>query len=215
MRALGDALAAQEEGLDPERLSRTYAALMAELQEVAGMGVHAVELTPATLAPVLPEGEEEDEEDEEEGDEEGNAQLAALPEGLRALAGEVRELVVRSTRLAVVPVWVGELTRLEALEVSGVDYDEPNAVLKSLPASLGQLGALKQLTLAFLDGLEVLPDAVVRLTSLGSLTIQWCGKLRALPRGIGKLGALKKLTLYGLDELQEMPDLIGLTALAA
>ena len=65
MSALGDALAAQEEGLDPERLSRTYAALMAELQEAAGMGVHAVELTPATLAPVLPEGEEEDEEDEE------------------------------------------------------------------------------------------------------------------------------------------------------
>ena len=121
MRALGDALAAQEEGLDPERLSRTYAALMAELQEAAGMGVHTVELTPATLAPVLPEGEEEDEEDEE-NDEKGNAQLAELPEGLRELEKEVRELVVRSTRLAMVPVWVGELTRLEAMEVSGVDY---------------------------------------------------------------------------------------------
>ena len=70
MRALGDALAAQEEGLDPERLSRTYAALLTELQEATGMGVHAVELTPAMLAPVLPEG-----------DEKGNAQLAALPEG--------------------------------------------------------------------------------------------------------------------------------------
>ena len=178
MRALGDALAAQEEGLDPERLSRTYAALMAELQEVAGMGVHAVELTPATLAPVLPEGEEEDEEDEEEGDEDeedeegdekGNAQLAELPEGLRALAGEVRELVVRSSRLAVVPGWLGELTRLEALEVSGVDYDGRNAVLKSLPASLGQLGALKQLALAFLGGLEVLPDAVVSTDLAGQL----------------------------------------------
>ena len=174
MRALGDALAAQEEGLDPERLSRTYAALMAELQEVAGMGVHAVELTPATLAPVLPEGEEdeEDEEDEEgdedeedeEGDEKGKAQLAEVPEGLRALAGELRELVVRSTRLAVVPEWVGDLTRLEALEVSCGDYGEQNSVLKSLPASLGQLGALKQLTLAWLGGLEVLPDAVVRLS---------------------------------------------------
>jgi hypothetical protein len=31
----------------------------------------------------------------------------------------------------VVPGWVGELTRLEALEVSGMD-DERNAVLKSL-----------------------------------------------------------------------------------
>ena len=163
MCALGDALAAQEEGLDPERLSSTYAALMSELQEVAGMGVHAVELTPATLAHVLPKGK---------------AQLAKLPEGLRALAGEVRELMMRSTRLAVVPGWVGELTRLEALEVSGDVDSEENSVLKSLPASLGRLGALKQLTLAWLGGLKVLPDAVVRLTSLGSLTIKWCGKLR-------------------------------------
>jgi hypothetical protein len=96
----------------------------------------------------------------------------------------------------------------------GFRYEEPNSVLKSLPASLGQLVALKQLTLAWLDELKVLPDAVVRLTSLGSLTIAWCGKLRALPRGIGKLGALRQLTLQWLDELQEMPDLIGLSAAA-
>jgi hypothetical protein len=70
MSALGDALAAQEQGLDPERLSRTYAAL----QEAAGMGVDAVERTPATLAPVLPgEGEE--------GDEKRNAQLADCQRG--------------------------------------------------------------------------------------------------------------------------------------
>ncbi len=86
-------------------------------------------------------------------------------------------------------------------------------MVKSLPASLGQLGALKQLTLAFLDELEVLPDAVVRLISLSSLTVECCDKLRALPRGIGKLGALRELTLYGLKKLQQMPDLIGLTAL--
>jgi hypothetical protein len=95
MRTIGDTLAAQEEGLDPEWQSRTYAALMAELQEVAGMGMHAVELTPATLAPVLPEGEEDEE--GEEGDEEGKAQLAEVPEGLLSLAGEVRELAVQST----------------------------------------------------------------------------------------------------------------------
>jgi len=102
----------QEEGHDPERLSRTYEALMTEVQEAAGIGVHAVELTPATLAPVLPEGEEdedgEDDEEGEEGDEEGNAQLAELPEALLALAGEVRELAVQSTRLAVLPGWVAD-----------------------------------------------------------------------------------------------------------
>ena len=52
-----------------ERLSRSYAALMAKLQEAAGTGAHVVALTPATLKPVLPEGEE--------GNEEDNAQLAA------------------------------------------------------------------------------------------------------------------------------------------
>jgi len=82
---------------------------MAELQEAAGMGVYAVELTPDTLVPAA-RGRG--------GDEKLHAHLAELPEGLRALAGEVRELAVRSTRLAVVPVWVEELTRLEALEVS-------------------------------------------------------------------------------------------------
>ena len=104
----------------------------------------------------------------EEVDEKGNAQLAELPEGLRAMAGEVQEHGVRSKRLAVVPGWVGELTHLthlEALEVSSVDNEQGrNNLLKSLPASLGQLGALKQLTLAWLGGLEVLPDAVVRLS---------------------------------------------------
>ena len=70
MSALGDALAAQGEGLDPERLSRTYAALMAELQEAAGMDVLVVELTQDTLASALPEGQQGDEEGEEE-DEQG------------------------------------------------------------------------------------------------------------------------------------------------
>jgi hypothetical protein len=43
IRAHEDALAAQAEGLDLERLSRTYAALMARLLEVAGMLVHTME----------------------------------------------------------------------------------------------------------------------------------------------------------------------------
>ena len=48
------------------RLPRAAASRTEELQEAAGMGVHAVELTPATLAPVLAEGEEEPKEDEGE-----------------------------------------------------------------------------------------------------------------------------------------------------
>jgi hypothetical protein len=117
---------------------------------------------PDTLAHMLPEGEEDEENEEEgeQGDEKGNTQLAELPGGLRTLAGEERELAVRSTLLAVVPGWVGEVTRLEALEIGGWVHRQPNTLLKALPASLGQLRAIKQLTLAWLDGLEELPDAL-------------------------------------------------------
>ena len=103
LRAHGDALAAQTGGLDPERLSRTYAVLMAELQEAVGMRVDA-ELTPESLRAVLPGGGEEEEGEDEmesENGDDGRAQLAELPEGLRALAGELRALTVQSTRLAV------------------------------------------------------------------------------------------------------------------
>jgi hypothetical protein len=83
-----------------------------------------------------------------------------------------------------------------ACRVSGVEY-EPNTLLKALAASLGQLGALKQLTLAWLDGREELPDALVRLTWLVKLRIVSCRKLKALPKGFSKLGALRKLNLEG------------------
>ena len=46
-----------------------------------------------------------------------------------------------------------------------------------------------------------MPD-LIGLTTVGSLTIGFCGKLRSLPRGISKLGTLKQLTLRGLNELQ-------------
>jgi hypothetical protein len=58
-----------------------------------------------------------------------------------------------------------------------------------------------------LQELQDMPH-LIGLTALGSLTIEYCFKLRALPRGIGELGALKELTLRGLRELQEMPDTI-------
>ena len=78
--------------------------------------------------------------------------------GLRSLVGEVRALKVRSTALTEVPEWLGELTRLEALEISGEEWVwAPNVVLRTLPMSLRQLGALKQLTLQNLAALEALP----------------------------------------------------------
>jgi hypothetical protein len=60
---------------------------------------------------------------------------------------------------------------------------------------------LKDLTLCHLVALQEMPD-LSGLTALGSLTIEYCSKLRALPRRIGELGTLKLLTLCTLKELQ-------------
>jgi hypothetical protein len=55
----------------------------------------------------------QEENEEEEGHAQVAAQLVKLPEGLRALAGELQKMTVQKTRLSVVPGWLGELTRLE------------------------------------------------------------------------------------------------------
>ena len=225
LRAHGDALAAQAEGLDPERLSRTFAALMAELPGAAGMCVDGVELTPDTLRDVINGGgEEEGEEDFDYSEEEElnyRAQLVELPEGLRALAGELRTLRVESTRLAEVPAWVQELTRLQGLTLVGRCGDlfggvpgqrVSNAELAALPAELFQLGALKTLYLSNLSELQEMP-AASGVTSLQMLAIAYCTKLTALPAGLFQLGALKNLVLSDLPELQEIPDASGLTTL--
>jgi len=47
--------------------------------------------------------------------------------------------------------------------------NERNTLLTSLPASLGQLGSLKQLTLVGLGALKVLTEAVVSTDLAGQL----------------------------------------------
>jgi hypothetical protein len=71
-------------------------------------------------------------------------------------------------------------------------------------------GALRELTLRTLPELQEMPD-LIGLTALGSLTIEYCNKLKTMP-GLGKLGALKQLTLVRLDGMHKWPDFFGLTA---
>ena len=165
-----------------------------------------LELTPDTLCSVLPEGVFH-----------GSllrAQLGVLPEGIRALAGEIRELTVRSTILSEVPAWLGELTRLEVLEIVGSDDSwDKNIVLKALPTELGQMGTIKELVLGNLQGLEEVPD-LSGLTSLIRLNIHTCTNIKSLPLSSRwQVGALQELTLTDLSALEELPDLSGLTSL--
>jgi hypothetical protein len=56
----------------------------------------------------------------------------------------------------------------------------PSSDLKALPSSLGDLHALKSLTLKNLLALEALPTSIARLTSLETLCIELCDKSQEL-----------------------------------
>ena len=74
--------------------------------------------------------------------------LAALPEDLRRLAGQLRELKVRSTELEALPAWVGELSRLEVLRVRVKEpWRGETCPIQELPASLRALTGLPTLDL--------------------------------------------------------------------
>ena len=62
--------------------------------------------------------------------------LVALPEKLRACAGRVRALKVRSYDLEALLAWLGELAGLTELRVDGMAW---NHSLQELPDAVGQL----------------------------------------------------------------------------
>ena len=86
--------------------------------------------------------------------------LVALPEDLRRLAGQLRELKVESTDLEALPAWVGELSRLEMLRVGVKEPWREKCPIRELPASLGALTRLQMLTLRGCEGLTELPASL-------------------------------------------------------
>jgi hypothetical protein len=83
-----------------------------------------------------------------------------------------------------------DLIGLTALSSLTIEYC---GKLRALPRGIGELGALRELSLWGLDELQKMPD-LTGLTALGSL------KLRALPGGIGELPCIEALT--ALHELE-------------
>ena len=91
-----------------------------------------------------------------------NEGLVALLEELRACAGRVWALAVRSRRLEALPAWLGELTGLTELRVD-LSYCTG---LTALPAELGALTRLRELDLFSCSGLTALPAGLGALTGL-------------------------------------------------
>jgi len=75
--------------------------------------------------------------------------------------------------------------RMTSLESLTIDHC---LNLKTVPASIGQLGTLKHLTIRHLHKLEEMPDTLGRMTSLESLTIHYCPELKTVPAASGKWG---------------------------
>ena len=67
--------------------------------------------------------------------------------------------------------------------------------LAALPATIGELGALNDLTLRDCSNLAALPDAIGELRALTYLGLDGCSSLAELPDAIGELRALTKLDL--------------------
>jgi Leucine-rich repeat (LRR) protein/uncharacterized caspase-like protein/GTPase SAR1 family protein len=139
--------------------------------------------------------------------------LVALPEELRACAGRVRALAVRSEHLEALPAWVGELTGLTDLRVFAWDVIIEKKVhycpLRELPKETGQLTRLQTLDLSACSGLEALPAELGALTGLRELNLSECSGLTALPAELGALTGLRELVLSGCSALTELPAELG------
>ncbi|XP_027915235.1 putative disease resistance protein RGA4 [Vigna unguiculata] len=84
-----------------------------------------------------------------------------------------------------------------------------------LPEQFSGLGALQDLYIAYWYDVEYFPEHVLEcLTSLRTLSIIYCHKLKSLSEGVRHLACLERLIIYGCPELVVLPsNMSQLTAL--
>ncbi|XP_027913640.1 putative disease resistance protein RGA4 [Vigna unguiculata] len=84
-----------------------------------------------------------------------------------------------------------------------------------LPEQFSGLGALQDLYIAYWYDVEYFPEHVLEgLTSLRTLSINYCEKLKSLSEGVRHLACLESLTICGCPELVALPNKMSqLTAL--
>jgi len=197
-RALREVLDAQQLCFDAEALTKAFALLLKEVADMQGIRADKVDLSSDVLN-ALPKMW-------------GMVTLLEVPEDLLLLQEEVRELHLNAHSLAEIPGWLGELVHLEVLCLDGTGggQGDCNCFLTELPVALGNLHALKTLTLQYFGSLGALPVSIARLTSLETLHIKFCGT-QELPA----MRAMTRLTSLTLDscELKELPCLEPLMAL--
>ena len=100
------------------------------------------------------------------------------------------------------PLTVATLAGLRMLEVIC-------SRVQCLPASLGNMKGLTELTLWKCEQLQALPDSLGELTGLSELSLPECRALQTLPDSLGELTCLSQLSLPDCTALQTLPDSLG------
>ena len=119
-------------------------------------------------------------------------------------------LKVESMQLRALPTWLGELENLRSLAVSASLYnpEDQNTFIREIPASIGDLGSLRELKLLGLINVKELPEGMKKLTGLEVLSVENCG-MQKVPVCIGEMEGLRELILQALPEVEELPEELG------
>ena len=141
--------------------------------------------------------------------------LEGLPDSIEHLTALQMLNLFDCRGLVGLPNSIGQMSSLTKLDL-GCDLNSKgfHGFFTNLPDSIGQLAALKILSLAGHRSLARLPDGIGHLTALQMLDLTRCRRIARLPDNIGQLTALQNLNLGGCSGLVGLPDSMGqLTAL--
>jgi Leucine-rich repeat (LRR) protein len=124
---------------------------------------------------------------------EGCYEINSVPPEIGCLGGSLTRLTIRDFHISSLPSEIGQLTKLEYLELAdfGVDF-------KLLPMELGNCLALEGLYLE-LEYLSTLPASIGKLQNLTELITHGCCYLETIPREIKHCKSLQSLWLYDTD----------------
>ncbi|CAI5940400.1 unnamed protein product [Closterium sp. NIES-65] len=130
--------------------------------------------------------------------------LAIVQSGLPSLPSNLSELrslraLIALPQLARLPKNLGQLKALKELSVEFCD------ALMGLPASMGLLSSLV-LSITECNKFSSLPASMGSLTRLASLKLNCLPRLRRLPESLSRLPALVILSLEDCEELQALPE---------
>ncbi|KAK4381114.1 putative disease resistance protein RGA1 [Sesamum angolense] len=128
-------------------------------------------------------------------------ELAAFPEGFLQNNNALEKLRIDSLAITTLSNVLDNLSALKVLYLCDCNH------LEFLPEGLKNLGSLETLEIFDCDGLRLFPAATMEhLSSLRSLIIVNCKKLKPLSGPMTQTTALQDLELIALPELKDLPE---------